>query len=646
MHIKTSSSTDSMSFRKDINGLRALAVLMVLLFHFNPEIFPAGFIGVDVFFVISGYLMTKIIVVRELSNEFSFLNFYKARVNRLLPALSFLCFALLFLGYFWLDIFAFLTLVKNALSSLVAFSNFSYATQSGYFDEAARQNWLLHTWSLSLEWQFYIFYPLAVVMILRYSSLRILKSSIIIATLLSFFIGVYASLKFPELSYYMLPSRMWEFMVGGLAFLYPYRTSNNSKYSSTLTLLGFILLFFGTLQITDETPWPGIFTLLPVFATYLIIQGNVKSKLLNSWLFQRVGIYSYSIYLWHWPFAVLGDYIGVTYWNIIGMIISLFAGTVSYWLVESRQIKFSFMKPIRSRSSALLVCLCSISMCLAILMYINFSVKKNPKLMEPFVKGHFQRTSEGLYMTPPEQINIINPEVEGNSTLLIGDSHSAHYAYGINNINEDRILLSWTGSCLSLPEYMTHGAKSWMNEEWKIFCRSNIDLIDYYPTLNVMMAQQWGERPLICTSNSCAEKIAPNYYSLLVDQLEKVSDRVGLDRSLFIIGQVPAPAVSIVQCLKSFTKKDCEDKTSKFRGNIIFDNKILSDFANSRKNVFFINPFNAICDSTNLCVLSINGNSIFYDEGHLTQFGSAIIWRYINSEMKKINNSASNRLHD
>src|SRR3989338_5377012 len=156
-----------MRLRNDINGLRALAVFGVLFFHFFPEVIPGGFAGVDVFFVISGFLMTSIIFKKIENRNFSVIEFYKARANRILPELVVLTAFVLVLGFFFVTPLAYKSLAKHALSSITFLSNFIYTFESGYFDVASHDKWFLHTWSLSVEWQFYLIYPLIIVYLLK-----------------------------------------------------------------------------------------------------------------------------------------------------------------------------------------------------------------------------------------------------------------------------------------------------------------------------------------------------------------------------------------------------------------------------------------------------------------------------------------------
>ena len=194
------------SFRYDINGLRAIAVIAVVLFHFNASWMPGGFAGVDVFFVISGFLMTGIIFRGIEQENFSILKFYVARANRIIPALAVLCLILLIFGWFYLTPLDYKSLGKHAATSVSFLSNIVYWRESGYFDAASHEKWLLHTWSLSVEWQFYIIYPLILVAMRKFMSIKTMKYLLLVGTILGFIFCVIATYKWPNPSiiFYLL----------------------------------------------------------------------------------------------------------------------------------------------------------------------------------------------------------------------------------------------------------------------------------------------------------------------------------------------------------------------------------------------------------------------------------------------------------
>ncbi|WP_096087117.1 acyltransferase family protein [Agaribacterium haliotis] len=354
-----------MTFRKDINGLRAIAVLTVVIFHFEPNWLPGGFVGVDVFFVISGFLMTGIIFRGLEKANFSILSFYVARANRIIPALAVLCITMLVLGWMILTPNEYSTLATHVASSISFVSNIVYWSEAGYFDAASKEKWLLHTWSLSAEWQFYILYPLVLLALNRLMSLKSIKQLICIATVLGFCFAVIASIKWPNPSYYLLPTRAWEMLLGGCAFLFPLSLSPQMR--PWLERIGLSLILLSSFLLDEHIPWPGYWAFLPTFGAFLLIQAQRQDSWLTANpLSQKLGLWSYSIYLWHWPLVVMIYHfsLGQTY-VYLAILLSVGLGWLSYELVERRSLKkitswfgLFTIKPVLM--SAALVLLCSI----------------------------------------------------------------------------------------------------------------------------------------------------------------------------------------------------------------------------------------------------------------------------------------------
>ena len=328
-----------MNFRTDINGLRAVALAGVVIFHFWKPALPGGFAGVDVFFAISGFLMTSIIFRGLERKSFRIFDFYLARARRIVPALAVLCAVLLSIGWFYLHPMDFGMLGKHALGSLSFLSNVVYLKEAGYFDEASEEKWLLHTWSLSVEWQFYIIYPIVLVALRKFLGLRALRYCLLIGTIASLVLCVYATQRWPSSSFFLLPTRAWEMLAGGLTFLYPLRFSVSAKKWLEATGMGLILLTY--LGLSESVSWPGYWALLPVVGTLMVIAANRE----NSWLtgnagLQWLGMVSYSVYLWHWPLVVWLNYSGNgtnPAWVVASVGLSVGLGALSFYMVESRK---------------------------------------------------------------------------------------------------------------------------------------------------------------------------------------------------------------------------------------------------------------------------------------------------------------------
>jgi len=295
----------------DIDGLRAVAVLAVILFHAGYRWIPGGFIGVDLFFVISGYLITRNILFDVQRKHFSFFDFYVRRARRLFPAL-FVTLLLSFIFAYWLFTPAELARFgQSLLYANMSLSNFFFMSEAGYFDAGADLKPLLHTWSLSVEEQFYLIWPFVLVGMMWFRN----KKVIWIFLLLSALVSVYASdimiEENPSASFFMLPFRVFEFSIGALV-IWAESVKLRQKYAyDLLTLLGLGMILYSALTFTHTMKFPGYWALIPALGAALVIYAS-KSSTVGSFLRSRaavgIGLISYSLYLVHWPLIVYYKY--------------------------------------------------------------------------------------------------------------------------------------------------------------------------------------------------------------------------------------------------------------------------------------------------------------------------------------------------
>ena len=299
-----------MKFRYDINALRALAVIAVVLFHYKVDFVSGGFVGVDIFFVISGYLMTAIIMGRLEKGTFSFWQFFRDRAKRIVPGLSAMVFGLLGAGYLLLEPATYHYLGSTSISALLFFSNFRFWDATAYFDPQSDIKWLLHTWSLSVEGQFYLAYPILLMGLYKFErTRRHILFVLWVLALLSFVSCVWLSLSQPPSAFYLLPPRAWELIAGGIVVLqFP---NDRRVYASSLLACGFLLIGVSIALYDKNMPWPYFWGLPPVVGTCLVIAANrADAAVFRINIIQMIGRWSYSIYLWHWPVAVAAVYFG------------------------------------------------------------------------------------------------------------------------------------------------------------------------------------------------------------------------------------------------------------------------------------------------------------------------------------------------
>jgi peptidoglycan/LPS O-acetylase OafA/YrhL len=296
-----------LNYRREIDGLRALAVLPVILFHAGFETFSGGFVGVDVFFVISGYLITTIILAELEQGKFSIVNFYERRARRILPALFLVMLVCIPFAWMWF----FTNQLKDFSQSLVAVSVFAsnvlFWHESGYFDTAAELKPLIHTWSLAVEEQYYVLFPLFLMLFWRLGKrwILILLGLIFVASLA---IAQWAAYAKPDAAFYLLPTRGWELLIGAFAAFY-LSQANRKEFGKEVGevggWLGVALILYAVFAYSKATPFPGLYALVPTLGTVLVIlfatQQTTVGKFVGNKAFVGVGLISYSAYLWHQP---------------------------------------------------------------------------------------------------------------------------------------------------------------------------------------------------------------------------------------------------------------------------------------------------------------------------------------------------------
>lgn len=303
---------DGHEFRLDINALRAWAVVAVVLFHFAVPGFTGGFVGVDVFYVISGYLMTRIIMegVERDGPRFSIARFYFARARRIIPALLALVFILCVAGWFLLASSDYRILGGHAVHAALFDSNIRFWSEAGYFDTASSEKWLLHTWSLSVEWQFYLALPLFIALGWRlWPKQRAIVAMYVIGFALSLTVSVWLANTDTSAAFYLIQSRAWEMLAGGLAWFAKHRYTFTAPQKRGLLAVGYGAILFAIFFFEGDMLWPGFAALVPVLGCALVLAARQTSGLLvDNAPLQWLGTRSYSIYLWHWPVVVLPIY--------------------------------------------------------------------------------------------------------------------------------------------------------------------------------------------------------------------------------------------------------------------------------------------------------------------------------------------------
>ena len=335
-----------MKYRPDVDGLRSLAILPVVLYHAGFDCFSGGFVGVDVFFVISGYLITGI-VQREIEEDrFSLLNFYERRARRLLPALTLVVLVSFGIGWFVLLPGEMYKFGGSAVGSALFASNFYFSGTLSYFGQAAEFSPLLHTWSLAVEEQFYLIFPLLLIFLSRF---RVMKPEIIIFVLSVFSFAAAAIIipHKPNWAFYLLPFRAWELGVGASLALVSFSAPRSRVVRELISSSGILCIFLSVILLSDTVPFPGTAAIPAVFGAAILIWvgspggGSVVSGFLSSGPFVRIGVISYSLYLWHWPILsylrIIFESVVLPWWvSAIAVVLALILAWATYIFVERR----------------------------------------------------------------------------------------------------------------------------------------------------------------------------------------------------------------------------------------------------------------------------------------------------------------------
>ena len=300
------------TYRPDIDGLRAVAVLLVVFHHAFPQVLKGGFIGVDVFFVISGFLISTIIFQSLEQGEFSFLDFYKRRVKRIFPALSLVLIASFVCGWYVLLPADYKQLGKHMAAGAAFVSNFAFWNESGYFDSGSKLKPLLHLWSLGIEEQYYIFWPFIVLYAWK-RKISLFKVCLVLLAL-SFAINIFTAKNNAVAAFYSPLSRFWELLIGSVLAYSSLQTAKIPKSTHAANWeawAGVALLAIGVYFINPERRFPGFWALFPTLAAYLLIKAGPKAwfnqVVLSNRLFVWVGLISFPLYLWHWPLLVFAE---------------------------------------------------------------------------------------------------------------------------------------------------------------------------------------------------------------------------------------------------------------------------------------------------------------------------------------------------
>lgn len=628
-----------MNFRYDINGLRAIAVLAVVIFHFNPQWLPGGFAGVDVFFVISGFLMTSIIFSGVEKNTFNLFKFYNARANRIVPVLAAMSAVLLVFGWFYLLPNDYRDLGRQVEKSSLFVSNLLFAKGGGYFDTAEHTKWLLHTWSLSVEWQFYIFFPIIIIALKKYLSFINLKRVVLGLFLASFIYCIYATYKDSKTAYFLLTSRAWEMLLGGLAFLYPWSLKNKSHQILT-QCSGLILIIASYFLISKDTPWPGYMALIPVLGAYLIVVANYQNNfLISNPISNYIGKWSYSIYIWHWPLVVLGFYFTFENWWIYGIPLSIVLSFLSYQFIEKINFpRYSSWKEIYKVKPFYIF---------LIILACGYAVKETDGMKFHYPQSYFNFLEEASTTNPYkcDQESVFECEI-GNTNnikaIIIGDSHSESLTTSLSslfNLKTDGIISLSRSVCpfvINMNFFDKNNPCPSLNtQRLELIESKKFDGIPIFLTSRLPFYLKGENDPERKTATESAriyfgeEPKKAVKHDILLSQLEQnLTETLCLltkTNPTYIVQPIPelgfnAPKRIVANLFKNVKSNNTFIPYTEYIERSQDVRKIIETSA-KKCGAVVLDPATYLCE-TGSCVSQIDNKSIYRDGDHLNEFGN------------------------
>jgi peptidoglycan/LPS O-acetylase OafA/YrhL len=616
------------SYRPDIDGLRAVAILLVIGFHAYPTSIPGGFVGVDVFFVISGYLISSIIFTSLKKGSFSFVEFYQKRINRIFPALIIVLFSVLVAGFVWLTPKELVELAQHVLGGAGFFSNILLWTEAGYFDAAAEAKPLLHLWSLGIEEQFYIIWPLLAFLAWRYARSALL-ALILCLVLISFGNNVFLIGKNAVATFYLPNTRFWELLIGAcLAWLQCSGSKIDKDKSESMRSLiianlkscfGISLILWAAWALTKESAFPGWWALIPTVGSVLLISAGPyawgNKIILGSKTFVLIGKISFPLYLWHWPlltFSRLLDFDPASS-TALSILLSFILSLLTYFYIE---------KPLRNGVRKGIAIKLSVGMIL-VAGSGAFAVQnngiptrfKNSEIFETISPIAWRQLHCFLDGNTDEDFSpiCIDPEKERKVPLIVlwGDSHAAHLYPGFLELQRDginiRLAQFSTSSCPPLLNFDSDARK---------FCRH----------LNQLVLEK-------------IENIKPDIVVLAADWMDLSYDIDRLDdtvkqlkaqniNNIWLIGTVPRWPMPLPRYLLNIARKSQDHRILDrvLPLDTLHTDELLMKKASSL-GIKFYSPKDAFCNQEG-CLTNVTDQKgtkkiVNFDICHLTDDGSA-----------------------
>jgi peptidoglycan/LPS O-acetylase OafA/YrhL len=623
--------TPEIPYRADIDGLRAIAVLSVIGFHANQSLIPGGFVGVDIFFVISGFLIASLILEKLKDGTFGFLEFYSRRIRRLFPALTVVLLTTLILGWFTLFPAEFAALGKNTLAGAAFVANIQTYSEIGYFDAPAATKPLLHLWSLGVEEQFYFIFPAVLLLAYRY---RTVMPSFALLGILSFGLNIALVKSYPAFTFYLPLTRFWEFIAGAL--LAGGASSDRAADPSAgaalvksrhdmIAVAGTALIIAG-ISFTRAESFPGWWALLPVIGSVFVIgagpQAWVNRNVLANPGLVFIGLISYPLYLWHWPLLVIGRTVMGVYDNehartttIVAVLLTFVSSWLTYRFIE---LPIRTRKPAMSAGAIIAGCSCS----LAAVAFLGLAI-----LLGKGLPGRYPQDLQVLI--PPLNVGYlaVDESKKSGGPLLVtyGDSHADQLLPGLRSLQSERtfrmLSINW-GLCAPL----VHRSIPVDEASCRQLAIDNEKLEHLKPDI-VLVGALW-----------------PTYTHIdKLNDLLRFFQRIGVHR-IIVVGQVPSWPRPLQQMLYRAYRADPLHKIPDRlpSGDMVPSIDVMTRIDQHLKEIAsdtgatFVSARDVLCDENGCLALLGSGDAkeiVQLDMNHLSAAGSRFLVRHIANQI-------------
>ena len=644
-------NSSKLSYRAEIDGLRAIAVVSIILYHAKMVFFgigfEGGFIGVDIFFVISGYLITRIILFElQTKDSFSFLNFYERRARRILPML----FVVIFVSipYAWQNLLPsdFVEYAESILASLFFGSNFFfYFSATEYGADSALLKPFLHTWSLGVEEQFYLVFPILAIVAFKFFR-KYFLTILMALSLLSLQFSELMVVKNSDLNFYLPFSRFWELAVGSLLAYreLSYKTSDEGIASKTLPMLGLYLIIYSILFFDAKTPHPSFHTLIPIIGVALIIgfasKDELVGRVLGSKPFVWMGLISYSAYLWHFPIFAFGRYTHIdlaTDQKIEYIFIIFVISIVSYFSVERPFRSFDSIKSGTFLALSILSAMITIIVCSLIL----GGLIKNPNsdfLIEKLLdRGAFKKEFVEFEVSYDYSVK----ENDKKNFLIIGNSHAEDLlkTLSFSYVNEQVNLNLWSPK----KRERDINYQVWEFDQFLNNCGVDCDMgtpdpnmVHQYSTADfIVLATKWSDKDIDSIFNIIRRVLSDGKQVIVVSNTPEsliFNNRFNrLDHFLFKVKNIERLTGSDLIALEKEFYSDYVKGQSEINQKLKDIVEIFSD-----ERVVYKDRSDYMCDrSEQMCYLYFPKDEakVLWDYGHITTDGARVLGRLITERM-------------